>query len=425
MTSARNNYRLIFPDEALNAPAATFAESQLLCLCANPVKSSQVIERIRHIVSNGVKWDKLYQLAKEQEVLPQVYLAVAPFCPKVVAPDQLDALKTQFHANARHSLRLTAELVRLLKLFESHNIPALIYKGPALTMQAYGDLISRQYCDLDLLVQKSNLNKITAILNKEGYITEESSLNFLQDKWYRLNNCEYHFLKKPENIYVEIHWRFFENHIRFPLNLRDVWQHTREIALNDHRLRTLSPEFTLLILCIHGGGKHQWSNLKMISDIAALIQRQTNLNWQMIQENVEKLGIQRLFHTGLMLAKNLLDAPTPESIQSHAEQDYQAVLLYRKVCKNLFDPSKENGGSPKGVDKSLFYIKSREKTTDKLPHLWYFMRDIFTPTDKETQLISLPTTLSFLHRLIRPVRLFLKYSKFFINSLRQTDRSAK
>jgi len=413
-------------DSAMNTLARISIEKKLLCLCATPVKSRKLVEQIRQIISNGIQWDKLYQLATEQEVLPLVYQSIAPFCPEIVAPKNLSALQAQLHANARHNLMLTAEFIRLLRIFESRNVPALIYKGPALAMQAYGALTSRQFCDLDLLVQKSDLDKIIGILNTEGYISEESGLNFFQDKWYRLNNCEYHFLKKPENIYLEIHWRFFENHIRFPLSLKDVWQCAQHITINEQQVRSLSPEHTLLILCTHGGGKHHWSTLKMIADIAALIHRQTNLNWQMIQENVDELGIRRLFHTGLLLAKNLLDAPIPESARRFAAQDSHAVQLCQKICANLFDsPQKKLEAPATGIDRSLFYIQSRENIPDKLPHLWYFVRDIFTPTDKETQLIALPPALSILHRFIRPVRLIAKYGKYLLNSLRQTGRTIK
>jgi hypothetical protein len=55
--------------------------------------------------------------------------------PKEVRKTQLERHRAQVFS----TMRMTAELVRLLELFASKDIPALVVKGPVLAMQAYGD----------------------------------------------------------------------------------------------------------------------------------------------------------------------------------------------------------------------------------------------------------------------------------------------
>jgi len=66
--------------------------------------------------------------------------------------NQTNALDRQREQNFL-TLRLTAELFRLLELFSANGISALLIKGPVLAAQAYGDPCVRSYGDLDLLVR--------------------------------------------------------------------------------------------------------------------------------------------------------------------------------------------------------------------------------------------------------------------------------
>lgn len=62
------------------------------------------------------------------------------------------------------SLRLTAELFRLLELFNRNEISVLVIKGPVLAAQAYGDPSLRSYGDLDLLVRQPDIRRVTELM---------------------------------------------------------------------------------------------------------------------------------------------------------------------------------------------------------------------------------------------------------------------
>jgi len=67
------------------------------------------------------------------------------------------------------TLRLTAELIRLLQRFSSEEIAALVVKGPVLAVRAYGDPARRGYGDLDLLVRQRDIRRATELMMAAGY----------------------------------------------------------------------------------------------------------------------------------------------------------------------------------------------------------------------------------------------------------------
>ena len=90
----------------------------------------------------------------------------------------------------------------------------------------------------------------------------------------------------------------------------------------------------LLLLCVHGA-KHLWLNLKWISDLARLIQIR-KINWLHLMEQASRLKCQRMIYLGLLLAKQLLDAPVPIHIINNIEKDNLAVRLAREVQENYY-----------------------------------------------------------------------------------------
>ncbi len=49
------------------------------------------------------------------------------------------------------------ELCRLVKIFQSENITLIPYKGPILSIQAYGNISLREFGDIDIFIDKKRL----------------------------------------------------------------------------------------------------------------------------------------------------------------------------------------------------------------------------------------------------------------------------
>ena len=59
---------------------------------------------------------------------------------------------------------MTVELNKILKLLKANNIDTIPYKGPVLASLAYGDIALRQFQDLDISINQSDIFKTKDIL---------------------------------------------------------------------------------------------------------------------------------------------------------------------------------------------------------------------------------------------------------------------
>ena len=98
---------------------------------------------------------------------------------------------------------------------------------------------------------------------------------------------------------------------------------------------SFSPEDTLYFLCAHGG-KHAWTYLYMICDIAMLIHQQKELQWERVIGLAEKLHCQRITYTGLYLAQSLFDLEFPDWVHKTINRQDMIPSLAQKVYNQLF-----------------------------------------------------------------------------------------
>src|SRR5207248_2341602 len=101
-------------------------------------------------------------------VLPLIYRTTRDLVPAIPAAI-MDDLRARYEHNARRNLKFTAELFRILDCLEAHEIPAIPYKGPALAEMVYGNLASREFSDLDVLVRPTDVLRAKAALRDLGY----------------------------------------------------------------------------------------------------------------------------------------------------------------------------------------------------------------------------------------------------------------
>src|SRR3989442_1417775 len=123
--------------------------------------------RLQNARRGELDWERLARLADRHGVLPQVYSALAQAGEAPCAA--LSGLRPMYERSVHQALWLTRELLRIIECFESHSIRALAHKGPALAQILYGNVTSRQFADLDILVSPDDLPKVRACLAELGY----------------------------------------------------------------------------------------------------------------------------------------------------------------------------------------------------------------------------------------------------------------
>ena len=190
----------------------------------------------------------------------------------------------------------------------------------------------------------------------------------------------------------------------FRLDFDCVYRRLQPVTVAGRRIQTLSSEDLLLLLCVHGG-KHRWSCLGWIADVAQLVRSQTAMNWELVVGEARRLACERLLDLGLSLAHDLLDAPLPNEIRQKIQNSATVRALGAQVRRKLFRPLDRPRG---GFVNTLFHLRIRERWRDGV---WSCLDLALTPTLADWTALRLPVFLSFVHFFFRPIRLSAKYAR--------------
>lgn len=369
----------------------TRPEIELLLCCARTHIDPTTEERIEVLLQQDIDWTYLIQTSARHGVMPLLYRSLNATCPELVPKPILSQLRNFFHTNAQHNLLLTQELLRLLNLFQEHEIPAIPFKGPVLAASVYGNLARRQFGDLDILVHERDYQQAKELLLSQGY-------RMLYDSEHEANCLQAQLWHTEQQLSVDLHYGIPPKQLQ--LKQEALWECLASLSLAGTTIQVFSPEAHLLVLCVDGY-KEYWHKLSRICDLAAMIGNQ-ELDWERLRELARKLKLERILSLGLLLTSELLEAPLPEKIWSRVEANSAIRGLAARLQKDLF--SEENPQSPPFSlwTIALYHLYLSECQPDRLRY-W------LTPNTSDRAFLSLPASLSFFYYLLRPIRVIGKY----------------
>jgi hypothetical protein len=375
--------------EVKNLPVVR-REMQLIlcCAAANPQRD----ERLCAIINTGVDWEVVLHSAARQGVLPLVYRALAPsFVPRLPASVR-ERLHREVHGNTLRNHYLANEMVRIWRLLRSNGVSALALKGPVLAVGAYGDLASRQFADLDLLVRPAELNAACAALAGDGYRTKMPLKRRGQAAGWEAT-----FARSGELYEIDLHWRLSPRYFAFAPEGDELWARAVEVELGTGRVLTLGPQDLMLFLCAHGA-KHGWQSLSGVCDVAQAA-RAYECDWQGLYERARALGNSRILLLGALLAYELLAAPIPETLIAAARADSSVRRAAHTFYRYFYLQETGGPGLHQRWSVPLAMIEHRSA------RLRYLLARALLPATRDFDIVSLPSTLSALYYAVRPLRL--------------------
>jgi len=376
-------------------------EKELLACCARTRMDPTSTKKTAALLNSSLDWDYVLDQAEENSVTPLLGRQLQALPAGAVPPPVLDRLKDACRANTIRCLFLTAELTKIFDLFNSRGIQAIAYKGPALAMQAYGDMTLRQFEDLDIIVRQSDLPKANEVMLGLGY---RPRFDWLVSSGVpsSLVPGEYNYRDETRRIMVELHTELTLRHFPEAPNLADFSKRLTFVKLNEREIPTFSVEDALIVLSLHGA-KDFWERFSWIADISELIQCYPRLDWGVTIERARVLRAERMLHVALWLAIKLMETPLPDDILLRLKADRTANDLASEILSRLLS----RNYIPLNA-KGRFNFRRR-----MLPEIlegWrYGIRLSVVPAEEDYEMIRLPGILSPLYVVLRPFRLLRKY----------------
>jgi hypothetical protein len=365
-------------------------EFNFLCACCRPPATAAA--DLANCLQSSLDWDRVLKLARQHRVLPAVHPAVHG---RSDVPASIQsALDSRFSNHRLRILRFSAELVSVMRQFEKHSITVLAHKGPILAQHLYGDSAMRDFGDLDFLVSTTDVPRARAALQELGY-RPRFELTPRQEREYLRTGYEYVFGSTAEPNLIELQWQIVPRFYSIPFNMALLFQRSVECEIEGVRVRTLSNEDLMLVLCVHAA-KHGWSQLGMIRDIATLARFELDWNW--IESEAGRLGIQRIIAVSLELARTLLGLELPRAVafKPNALNIGNIVSDTQQRMIRGEEPAAQSAG----------YFRQMMNLRDRWQDRARFVgRLAFTPSVGEWQAVSLPDRLFPIYRVVRVWRL--------------------
>src|SRR5260370_39215060 len=230
--------------------------------------ADEAAQRLRALAGSGLDWEYLQALAVEHGVVPLLSLRLHDVAGDVVPPERLRRLYELSKSSIFLNLSFAADLFRVLEIFNAAGIPVVLYKGPVLAAQAYGDPSLRVFSDLDLILPHRDAAHACALLVERGFQSEIPLAAVFSGKV----PGQFLFTRQGSRTILELHTERTLRYFPRRLNLEDMLQRLESVPMGGREGLTFSAEDALSLLCVHGS-KHFWERLMWVADIAALVPR--------------------------------------------------------------------------------------------------------------------------------------------------------
>lgn len=302
-----------------------------------------------------------------------------------------------------HRMSLLSEWKRLCRLFRTHRLDILSIKGPALSLQAYGDIMVRHYSDLDFSLSPHILPSVLSLLYAEGYKSlNDFEMRDMRRHIGRFNDVALYHSEKE--ILIELHIAPFPKN--FALDFDNTLLHDGGDTLSYEEIVCTLPSVDshLLYLSVHGA-KHLFERLAWVHDIHALTTRHRDtIDYDKLLETSRKHGIRRHFLSALYLSRTLFRTPLPDRVLAQIADDATIEKIGAAYLRSL------GGDALPSFHKARLYLNTwwslHETPRRKMAFL---LLSATLPRRDDIDFVTLPKALYPLYPAVRFLRLTTKY----------------
>lgn len=372
-------------------------EMAFLCACLAPATGFRV--KSWPFSECPVDGAMLMSLATNHHVVPHLYRALqaAAEAGTPIPEAWLGHLRACCRTITAYNLQALGLLHHLQQMLGKSGIALLPIKGPALALQAYGDVAARQFEDLDLVVRQENLLAAVGILEQEGFALRELAATV--DRRQYLKTHQNWSLQKRGYAPLDLKSVVISHTFSRPGDVALLEADRLSLSLGHGReLQAPGPESMLLAVCLDGANE-LWVKLSSVADVGMLLTRFRERNWPDFLERCARRGYKRPVLVGAGLARNLLGISVPDVFSRALEQDAVAQGLIRVAAQRLLELKPRHAIV---VRQCGFVWQALERKRDK----WrYAYRLLFIPGAMELSMWPVPGIFRGLYSVLRPLRL--------------------
>ena len=344
-------------------------------------KTSTSEERIRALLDTGLNWNEVLACAIQHKLVMVLHERVHAEFASWLDSGQRQALSDFARSTGFKNMAFLGETLRLHRLFETEQIPAIPHRGPVLAGLAYHNFASRMYTDLDFIVPQRYIPRAITLLESAGYQTRFDPYETHKGKNARMRE-RYAFVNASIRILLELHTEKTLRYYPRPVNLDEMNSRLIPLDIGGEKLLTFCVEDTLMMLCVHGA-ENFWERLGWILDVAKLSTARP-VDWTLATRIAAANKCSRLLLLGLTLAHDLLGSVLPQEILANAGRDANVRWLAGKVLEEIEGISTSSTGA---LPRAAFRLRSQDGLRERASHL---LRLTTRPAEIDPGALDLP-----------------------------------
>lgn len=278
-----------------------------------------VTDEAEEIISGGgIDWDRLYQRADLHSVRPQLGQLTASMSTGLVPDDFRSAIEKAYHYNVTDQISYLAEFLRVSRLLEQEGIMIVPFKGFWLAGEYYTDLGGREGGDIDVFTNFGKLERIRELMLTSGYVVERRMAGYDMNDLASLageynfgrwegDRCLYHF---------EFHWRISSPIYGLGIGMEDLSLQVVPGTVQGKSLMRFTPSADFLLTVMHHGGKDPFSELKYVQDVAAIMRKKDEIDWEWVISAARRYRMEKLIYVAVLLAQELFSVAVPALLEA-------------------------------------------------------------------------------------------------------------
>ena len=316
---------------------------------------------------------------------------------------------------------------------QRHGIPVMTIKGPAASLQLYGDSIIREYTDLDMIVNMQDKCGMAPIMKDLGYAIKPPLPDMDQNgesdhsplpasgeqplKPHRLW-IYYRFIREPilpfhitfskqtSPFRVEINNRVFrEGSSENGMSLKQVFARSETVVQDGYAFATLGLADHAVFMLQHGA-KHSWCLLHWVLDAAAILHHNDPELHREMALKIQSLQWERQLALIVIIVQKLFPIAVPEPFENLIAPYLQSMTTPARIALNQLQQADDSRSLSKVTNIMRFIfgyqLPLAQGCKEKIKILLQLC--MIKPADAET--IPLPLFLQPLYLLLGPFFIF-------------------
>lgn len=351
--------------------------------------------RVAELATGVRDWPTVLDAAESQGVAPLV-AREALRLPGDGLDGDVRALLTEAARRATvAALDATCELAAVAEALRAAGVAVLPYKGPALALDAFGDVAARQFADLDIVVPADEADAAAAVLARAGYAPADGT-TWPAARYAHQWHAQVRFVNAAARLPVELHWRFCDRKLPWSPDVRAVLSRATTRVVGGARVAIPAREDQLLLVLLHAA-RHAWDQLDAFACAAALLAR--GVDGASLLARADAVGGRRAVLVGLDVTSRLVGVALP-ALLTDAVRDAPGVGALSAGAE-----ARVRRGSSDARRDARLHLALLDGAAARARYLALVA---LLPTDADVAAVALPTGLRFLYPLVRLARVALR-----------------